>query len=223
MNLLSTIKQRYWGDCIRTIPDDTQKNLYLTFDDGPHPVATPTLLAALEAEKIKASFFVVAQRAQKHPSLLKEMQSLGFGIGNHSLDHRYSIFFQGKKKMIDWIQNSEKILEDILGQKTCGFRSPAGIQTPELHAALKDLRIDLIHWRWRFFDTALVWTKQRARAIMPKLTSGDIILLHDATCLKNKTFLNTLHWFIDLARQDGFEFKSLTPELVSRTNKKNYG
>lgn len=219
MKVFEKLKSRILGDCLKSIPERQigQKTLYLTFDDGPHPVATPAVLQVLEVIKIKASFFVVGQRAKQNESLLREISLLGHGVGNHSLDHRYGIFFQGKKRMLDWVKRSEELLEDILGQTTCGFRSPAGIRTPELHAALKEIGLPLVHWRWRFFDTVIPWTQSRAARVIPKLASGDIILLHEASCLKTKTFLKTISWFVEEAMKAGFNFKSLTPELVGRT------
>jgi peptidoglycan/xylan/chitin deacetylase (PgdA/CDA1 family) len=214
----------FLGPCVRSIPGSPEsKSLYLTFDDGPIPTATPTVLEVLERQKIKASFFVVGERAKENSSLLEEIKSQGHGVGNHSMDHQYRVFFQGKKKMLDWIQRSEELLADLLGHKNCGFRSPAGIRTPELHAALKELDLPLVHWRRRFFDTVIPWTRNRAARGLAQLAAGDIILLHEASCLKNKTFLKTLSWFVEEAIQAGFQFKPLAPELVRHAKEALHG
>src|SRR5262249_31521864 len=83
------------GPCVRRIPPrpGESRALYLTFDDGPFPPCTEEVLAVLAALEAKATFFLIAERAESHPSLVKRLLDEGHAIGNHSLDHRYQPFF----------------------------------------------------------------------------------------------------------------------------------
>jgi peptidoglycan/xylan/chitin deacetylase (PgdA/CDA1 family) len=59
----------------------------MTFDDGPHATLTPKLLDLLAQKKIKATFFVLGENAQRHPEILKRAVAEGHEIGNHSWSH----------------------------------------------------------------------------------------------------------------------------------------
>jgi peptidoglycan/xylan/chitin deacetylase (PgdA/CDA1 family) len=59
----------------------------LTFDDGPWPPTTPKILAALAAECMHATFFVIGKPASEHPDLLRRIAAAGHTIGHHSWSH----------------------------------------------------------------------------------------------------------------------------------------
>ena len=59
----------------------------LTFDDGPDPQTTPRILATLQKQNIKATFFVLGSQVEKHPALLRRIVEEGHTIGNHTYDH----------------------------------------------------------------------------------------------------------------------------------------
>src|SRR5262249_46457439 len=65
-----------------------RKEICLTFDDGPHPVASPAILNVLDRFKIKATFFVVGERMSRHPEHVLRMFQEGHEIGNHTRTHR---------------------------------------------------------------------------------------------------------------------------------------
>ena len=60
----------------------------LTFDDGPDPDTTPRVLDGLDDAGAKAIFFVIGERAKKHPALLRRIVESGHEIGNHSYSHK---------------------------------------------------------------------------------------------------------------------------------------
>ncbi|MCX6112772.1 MAG: polysaccharide deacetylase family protein, partial [Proteobacteria bacterium] len=103
--------------------DSSLNPIYLTFDDGPTDHSTSMILDLLDEEKVKASFFCIANKALKTPSLFNEIVSAGHSIGNHSLDHTFHNFFLGKRKMFNWINESEQVFSKILNESTVGFRS----------------------------------------------------------------------------------------------------
>jgi len=196
---------------VRSLPDAKRRVLYLTFDDGPHPESTASVLNVLARHQVRATFFVIATKAQTHPQLLHQIRDAGHGIGNHSLDHGYAHFFLGKRSLRKWIETSELALSQFLGEATIGFRPPAGVRTPELHSALKSMKMPLVLWNTRFFDTVFSWTRSRAFKSLKKARSGDIILLHDRQPLtKLPLFLETLDAYLSMAKETGFEFDVLT-------------
>ncbi|MES2689406.1 MAG: polysaccharide deacetylase family protein, partial [Bacteroidota bacterium] len=60
----------------------TDKALYLTFDDGPHPVITPKVLDILDRHKAKATFFCVGENVKKFPAVFAEITKRGHRVGN---------------------------------------------------------------------------------------------------------------------------------------------
>lgn len=70
----------------QTLPLDDHE-VVLTFDDGPSPPATRTILAALSAECVRATFFMVGRSASEHPELVRTIASLGHTVGHHTWSH----------------------------------------------------------------------------------------------------------------------------------------
>ncbi|MBI3555798.1 MAG: polysaccharide deacetylase family protein [Deltaproteobacteria bacterium] len=207
---------RLLGQSIRRIhePGAEVKSLYLTFDDGPNSDSTPEVLETLETCRVPATFFVVARKAAAKRQLVQDIRANGHAIGNHSLDHRYGSFFSGRAKMLEWITSSEEMLKETTGAPSVGFRPPAGVRTPELHWALKQLNLPLVMWQRRFYDTVVPWNEKRALRSLASSTSGEIILLHDAQPVKRLPgFLKTLASYIKTAQQQGYEFRPLTRAL----------
>ena len=202
---------------IRRLPDSSRKTLYLTFDDGPHHGSTEPILEVLERHGIHATFFAVAEKAQRDPGFLRGIRAAGHSIGNHSLDHGYSRFFRGRRALREWIDLAETSLSQLIGEPTVGFRPPAGVRTPELYGVLRDLKMPLVLWSTRFFDTVLPWTRSQAMKSLRRAHSGDIILLHDRQELTRlPSFIQTFDTYISGAKSAGFEFEILTRDKLER-------
>jgi peptidoglycan/xylan/chitin deacetylase (PgdA/CDA1 family) len=192
-----------------------QKTVYLTFDDGPDPDLTPKVLELLDRYCARATFFVIANRARENQRVLREIQSGGHALGNHSLDHRFGAFFKGKSRLKDWIQESESVLASITGSKSIGFRPPAGVCTPELKAALKDLEIPLFLWNVRFYDSTWGLTPLKVKSKLDKIKPGSIILLHDSQKGKHKeNFLEALEYLLNELSFRGYVFNPLSLETT---------
>ena len=65
----------------------SERVVYLTFDDGPIPEATPFILDQLDQFGVKATFFMVADNVRKYPELYKEIVNRGHQVGNHTYHH----------------------------------------------------------------------------------------------------------------------------------------
>jgi peptidoglycan/xylan/chitin deacetylase (PgdA/CDA1 family) len=197
---------------VRKIPSIAE--IYLTFDDGPDEASTPAVLDVLAETNTRATFFVIAEKAKRSPELLQQMVRAGHSIGNHSLDHRWGKYFQGKLKLKEWVSDSEKTLQDLSGQKTVGFRPPAGVWTPELRFALNELSMPLVLWNVRYFDTQFRFTRERAERSSQKLDAGSIILLHDRKAKDELIeFSSSLRILIELQKMKARNFMPMSLEL----------
>lgn len=63
------------------------KQLYFTFDDGPHPVATPFVLDELKKYQAKATFFCIGKNVEQHPAIYRRILDEGHAVGNHTQNH----------------------------------------------------------------------------------------------------------------------------------------
>jgi len=80
----------------------TQKQLFLTFDDGPDPDSTPQLLDILDRNNIKAQFFCSGKAALKYPDLSSSIKSRGHQTGNHGNNH-----------LNGWLTSTNRYLSDV--------------------------------------------------------------------------------------------------------------
>ena len=64
--------------------DSKEKVIYLTFDDGPHPEATPYVLQTLAEYNAKATFFCIGKNVQQYPEIAKRILEEGHSVGNHT-------------------------------------------------------------------------------------------------------------------------------------------
>ncbi len=96
-----------------------EKKIYLSFDDGPHPVATPFVLDALRQFSAKASFFCIGKNVKAYPDIYKRIIQEGHRTGNHTFHH-----LNGRKS------TSEEYIRDILDARkyidSNLFRPPYG-------------------------------------------------------------------------------------------------
>lgn len=188
------------------------RRVFLTFDDGPNETFTPRLLAFLAERKVHATFFLVAERARRLPALTLAHATYGHSLGNHSLDHRYSHFFRSATHLERWIEQAQEELTQLTGQEPVAFRSPAGVRTPELRAALVACRLPLVHWSHRYYDTVFDFTERKARRAASRLGPGDILLLHDVPHRRPDAFLRALDLLIASLRARGLEPSALRKE-----------
>ncbi len=196
-----------------------QRQVYLTFDDGPDPFSTPRVLDVLAEFQAHATFFLIAEKASAQPQLVQRILQAGHSIGNHSLDHRYGIFFQGSAALKNWIEQSEREFVAMGLPERVGFRPPAGVVTPPLHRALRELNEPLVLWNERFYDTVIPWSAARARRSAVRLREGSIVLLHDRQREKRiDSFCVVLAEYLQSLAARGLQMAPLTRHLVERNS-----
>ena len=89
--------------------DPSSKAVYLTFDDGPIPEATPFVLETLARYGIKATFFMVGDNVRKYPDVFRQVVEAGHRIGNHTFNHIGGLRWLSK----NYLKNTQKAQEVI--------------------------------------------------------------------------------------------------------------
>jgi peptidoglycan/xylan/chitin deacetylase (PgdA/CDA1 family) len=183
------------------------ESIHLTFDDGPHPIATPIILQELKRCNILATFFILGQNAQKFPDLVRRIHAEGHQIGNHSFTHR-NLMFKGKPFLRDEIQRTMETLDTIIGRHSRYFRPPYGYFDWTTINVLRELELTCTLWNVDSKDYRLISTAEIFHRVIPNTTQGSVLLFHDNnnTSTRAKTYLPVI---IDTLLGKGFNFKTL--------------
>ena len=152
----------------------------LTFDDGPDENMTPKVLDVLNKHNIKATFFVIGQKAEKHPEIIKRMVNEGHIIGGHSWSHSYDFPMQSPETIYTEMSECEELVYNLTDKRILLFRPPFGVTNPLVSKAVDAKKYKCIGWSIRSLDTNENEDRVSVfKRITRKLHNGGIILLHD--------------------------------------------
>jgi peptidoglycan-N-acetylglucosamine deacetylase len=149
---------------------------HLTFDDGPHPQATPRVLELLRAHGMKATFFLVGEQVRRTGSLRDEIEAGGHAIGLHGDTHRplWRLTPRALRSDLDRGEDTVRPTADL-------HRAPYGAYSlPALYEVMKRGFNPLLWSRWGRDWRAKATPQQIARDVTRDLSRRDVLLLHDA-------------------------------------------
>lgn len=154
----------------------TEKILYLTFDDGPNPVATPFVLDELKKYNAKATFFCIGKNVQEQPALYQRLFAEGHRVGNHTHNHLNG--FHTKDEL--WLNNIKEAAKWIDSDL---FRPPYGKIRSFPAKVLKESNppFKIIMWNVLSadFDTSI--SPQKCfENVKKNIKPGNIIVFHDS-------------------------------------------
>lgn len=152
----------------------------ITFDDGPNPEITPQILEILARHKIKAAFFVVGERAARHPELIARIIEQEHTIGAHSQHHRHAWLMSPRTTWREW-NRSMAVLEGLTGRSVEWVRPPWGGFNLATWLWMKLHGKRIVLWNAEGHDWCAGQTPEKIIArLLKKVNEGSIILLHDA-------------------------------------------
>jgi peptidoglycan-N-acetylglucosamine deacetylase len=158
----------------------------ITIDDGPDPDVTPRVLEVLAAFEARASFFCIGERVTRYPDLAKEIVRRGHSVENHSQRHRHSFSLLGPRRMAAEVAQAQECIARVTGETPRFFRAPAGLRNPFLEPILGRLKLQLVSWTRRGFDTVNADADDIYRRLSRSLADGDILLLHDGHAARTR-------------------------------------
>jgi peptidoglycan-N-acetylglucosamine deacetylase len=165
-----------FGRTLRITGDSS--TLALTFDDGPNPSVTPSLLNLLERHGARATFFLMGQHVRAFPELTREIAARGHVIGNHTETHPNLTFLRAGK-LRDELNRCDEAIESATGRPPRWMRPPFGFRGPALSGVVRHLGYSgIAMWSRLVRD----WRPQPASAVIGRLRrvgGGDIVLMHD--------------------------------------------
>ncbi len=203
-----------------------EKIVFLTFDDGTSTTNTPKILDVLEAEGVKATFFITGQTIEKGgeeaKNLVKRQFESGHAIGNHSWSHSYKKLYPNRKLDLEAFkedfEKTDNLLKEILGEnfETRVIRCPGGTMSwkgmDELKGYLQENNKVAIDWNALNKDAE--GKQKNARELYQeavKTSEGKeivVLLMHD-TYGKEET-VKALPSIINHFKDNGYIFKTLS-------------
>lgn len=166
-----------FGRVLGRLPSDG-RDVALTFDDGPNPVATPLVLEALEREGVRATFFMLGRHVERWPAVAKAVAVAGHQLGNHGYHHR-KLHFRGPAYVRVDLALGQECIERATGVRTRWCRTPHGYRSPWVHAIARRLGQRCVGWTLGVWDSERPGADEIARRALASATPGMILLLHD--------------------------------------------
>jgi peptidoglycan/xylan/chitin deacetylase (PgdA/CDA1 family) len=150
----------------------------LTFDDGPDEELTPRLLELLRARGARATFFVLTDKAARHPQLLRRMVDEGHEVGLH-FDRHDRMTELPLAEARARLRAARKSLEQIVGPVRF-FRPPYGAQSLATYLMVRLEGLEIVCWGPYAEDWVEQLPEEAAGKVLVPLRDGDIVLMHDA-------------------------------------------
>ncbi|WP_158299661.1 polysaccharide deacetylase family protein [Glycomyces paridis] len=150
----------------------------LTYDDGPNPGTTTSLLNALTSNGLRATFFNTGQRASQNPSLARAQVDAGMWVANHSWSHPHMTQLSSAQ-MAQEISSTQQAIQQATGVTPKLFRPPYGETNATLKSVEAQYGLTEVIWSvdsqdWNGASTAQIVAAAR------NLQNGGVILMHDA-------------------------------------------
>ncbi|MBK3496169.1 polysaccharide deacetylase family protein [Viridibacillus sp. YIM B01967] len=192
-----------------------EKIIALTFDDGPHPRYTEQILDLLTKHKVKATFFVIGENAEKQPELVLREYNEGHELANHTYTHTYN---QSVNVLEKELKKTNDLIHKITGFYPVLFR-PVGGQYDDnmINVAVKN-GYKVVIWSWHQ-DTE-DWKSPGVNKIVKKVLNntkpGDVILFHDGGGNRTQT-IKALDKILPELQKQGYKFVTIS-ELMDSKN-----
>lgn len=178
-----------------------EKDLYLTFDDGPTPEITPWVLETLSKYNAKSTFFCIGENVMNNTQIYEQIIAEGHAVGNHSFSHLKGWITSNNDYVDDVKKASEFINSDL-------FRPPYGrIKPAQSYELKKDYYIIMWDVLTRDYDED-VNPQKCLNYVIDHSEGGSIIVFHD-TIKAKKNLQYVLPKVLDYYSEKGFEFKAI--------------
>jgi peptidoglycan-N-acetylglucosamine deacetylase len=183
---------------------DREKILYLSFDDGPHPLATPFVLDELKKYGARATFFCLGKNVAGYPPIYKRILTEGHRVGNHTHDHLNG-WKSADKKYLSNIQQAAGYIDSNL------FRPPYGRITAFQAACLREapFQYKIIMWSVLSADFDRTISPAKClRNVTRNAGPGSIVVFHDSEKAFERlqgALPGVLHYF----SERGYRFESI--------------
>lgn len=183
--------------------DTARQEVWLTIDDGPDETDTPQLLDLLDQHHAKATFFVIGERAARHPELMREIIRRGHEVGHHTQTHPAATFWCASQTRVQAQLDDTLAVLRSSSIRPRWFRPPVGIKNFLLPAALAARDLQCVGWSIRSGDCLSRRPETVVAKVMRRLRPGAIVLLHEGPSVPQAVRVKAIALFLEaLAAQN---------------------
>lgn len=183
------------------------QKIFLTFDDGPHPTATPSVLDVCKRHNIRATFFLTGENIPGNEQIVKRIAEEGHSIGIHAYTHTRTLALS-KVRTKEEILKTKQLIQSLTVQRIRLFRPPFGFFSWNTIAAAKELDLLLVMWSCLTGDFRN-WTEEKIiKTAASKLDKGSILVFHDNDVTVHK-ISNVVSRTITEIQKRGFDFGAI--------------
>jgi len=191
-----------------------KRQVILTFDDGPHPIYTKEILAILARYKVKATFFLVGEMAERHPELVRAEVAGGHTVANHTYHH-----VNLTKIPVGYIATEIEACDDVLTSITHKpvrlFRPPGGDYNSTVAKVCEALNHTMVLWTDNPRDYLRPNASIIKRRVLSKISAGGIILIHDGV----QQTVDALPHILEALKSKGYQIVTVD-EMLKENGRK---
>ncbi|HUK63119.1 MAG TPA: polysaccharide deacetylase family protein [Dongiaceae bacterium] len=165
--------------CVHRGPRDAGLRVALTFDDGPDPEWTPRVLDTLARDGVRATFFLVGERAVRAATTVRAIAGAGHEVGSHGWSHR-SFWLCGPRRTAMEIDRTQAMLAGITGCAPRFFRPPWGMVNAAMFPMLRTRGLRPVFWSIQPEGRRPAPADAQAAYVVARAHPGAIVDLHDA-------------------------------------------
>ncbi|WP_231495813.1 polysaccharide deacetylase family protein [Paucisalibacillus sp. EB02] len=197
-------------------PLETGKIVYLTFDDGPHPIASKEIIELLDQYDAKATFFMLEPNMNRNTEIVKTMKEKGHTLGVHGITHDVSKVYKSPENFVNEMNRAIDSIHEISGINTHLVRAPYGSKpyiTPKFKEASD--KNNFILWDWNVDSRD--WQLTNGEFVENTITQVNhlvekepiVILLHEKTTT-SAHLKRLLQYFVD----NGYEMRAINEWMI---------
>ena len=196
--------KKIFNNLVWEIPN-SDKKIYLTFDDGPIPEVTEWVLNILKSKDIKATFFCIGDNMKKHPEVYKRILAEGHQTGNHTFNH-----LNGWNTETNYYIENFKLCETehlkLNTEHSFLFRPPYGKIKPSQSKTIRQFGYKIIMWDVLSYDFDSTVSEEKClENVISNTEQGSIIVFHDSVKAE-KNLKYALPKAIQVLKDKGFIF-----------------
>lgn len=207
----SKIFRMFYPSLLWEMPKTGEKTIYLTFDDGPHPLITPKVLEILKRYDAKATFFCIGNNVKKYPETFELVKKEGHSVGCHTFNHENG----WKTQTDDYLKSffdANKLIHSNL------FRPPHGklkrsqlkqLPTANCQLLTANCQLQIVAWTVIAYDWDHALSPEDVyQNVIKNASDGSIVTFHDSLKAYSN-MISALPRVLEYYSQKGFVFKAL--------------
>ena len=171
----------------RRLSGSAGPSIALTFDDGPDPRWTPTVLQLLRAHQVRATFCLVGQHVAGHPELVRQIAADGHALCNHSWSHDEAMQRRSAASVSADLARTTRAITAAAGRPPQYYRAPGGNWAPTAVADADRQGLRLLGWTVDPYDWRRPPAAEITRRVLAGAQPGAIVLLHDGYGARGNT------------------------------------